>query len=166
MSLLNNPYYLQTCHNLLLSGLLLINRWPLWIQMRYTGTLYYVLLLVYLANNKSFKWIATLTTPASNKFQSMSHLTKAETITIEHRGTMKDHHTGKRIKTGQRPVVIRNTSRIQMATSLLIRESTVKPGLQTTSIEWLYQCYKQLFPSLKSKIFSVIHSLLRGHLFK
>ena len=53
-----------------------------------------------------------------------------------------------------------------MATSLLIRESTVKPGLQTTSVEWLYQCYKQLFPSLKSKIFSAIHSLLRGHLFK
>ena len=41
----------------------------------------------------------------------MSHLTKAKTINIEHRETMKDHHTGKRIKTEERPVVIRNTSK-------------------------------------------------------
>ena len=91
--------------------LLLIYRWPLWIQMLYTGTLYYVVLSVYLANKKLFKWIATLTTPASNKFQSMSHLTKAETTSIEHRETMKDDHTGKRIKAEQRPVVITNTSK-------------------------------------------------------
>ena len=83
---------------------------PLWVQMCYTCTLYHVVLLVYLASNKSFKLIAT--TPASNEFQSMSHSTKAETINIEHAwGTMKDHYTGKRIKTEQRPVVITYTSK-------------------------------------------------------
>ena len=109
MSLLNNPYYLQTCHNLLLSGFTAHKS----LTFVDTNALYRYFVLCCAFGISSKQQIVQINSHNSCIKQISIHVTLDKSWNNKYWtwGTMKDHHTGKRIKTEQRPVVITYTSK-------------------------------------------------------